>query len=240
GRTRSISGKTRARFEFQESAEGGAAEILSGCKEDMKRLWQDGDVQGILKRRKTEMENNAGFFLNDIDRIATLSYLPSDNDVVRSRLRTVGGQEYRIFVDTTNSNSRGSTHEWVLYDVGGSRTTRRACIPYFQDVNAIVFPISGFDEVLLEDPSVNRLNDSVGLWKAIISSRLLQHTTMVCFLNKCDFLKRKLRSGIQFRNFVRDYGSQPNDITPMAKFIKDRFRNIAIKYSNQQRTTYIY
>ncbi|KAF8832092.1 hypothetical protein HHX47_DHR1000885 [Lentinula edodes] len=180
GRTRSISGKTRARFEFQESAEGGAVEILSGCKEDMKRLWQDGDVRGILKRRKTEMENNAGFFLNDIDRIATLSYLPSDNDVVRSRLRTVGGQEYRIFVDTTNT-------------------------------------ISGFDEVLLEDPSVNRLNDSVGLWKAIISSRLLQHTTMVCFLNKCDFLKRKLRSGIQFRNFVRDYGSQPNDITPMAK-----------------------
>ncbi|KAJ3928558.1 MAG: guanine nucleotide binding protein, alpha subunit [Lentinula lateritia] len=244
GRTRSISGKTRASFEFQESAEGGAAEILSGCKEDMKRLWQDGDVRGILKRRKMEMENNAGFFLNDIDRIATLSYLPSDDDVVRSRLRTVGVQEYRIFVDTTNTlnlNAR-PRREWVLYDVGGSRTMRRAWIPYFQDVNAIIFlaPISGFDEVLLEDPSVNRLNDSVGLWKAIISSRLLQHTTMVCFLNKCDILKRKLRSGIQFRNFVRDYGSQPNDITPIAKFIKDRFRNIAIKYSNQQRTTYIY
>ncbi|KAJ3822745.1 guanine nucleotide binding protein, alpha subunit [Lentinula raphanica] len=244
GRTRNVSGKTRASFELQEAAEGGATEILAGCKEDMKMLWTSGIVRSVLKKRNIEMENNAGFFLNDIDRIASLSYIPSDDDVVRSRLRTVGVQEYRIFVDTTNSNSRGPTpkREWIIYDVGGSRTMRRAWIPYFQDVNAIIFlaPISCFDEVLLEDPSVNRLNDSVALWKAIITSRLLQHTTMVCFLNKCDILKRKLRSGIQFRNFVREYGNQPNDITPIAKFIKDRFRNIAIKYSNAQRTTYIY
>ncbi|KAJ3746872.1 guanine nucleotide binding protein, alpha subunit [Lentinula detonsa] len=244
GRTRSVSGKTRASFELQESAEGGATDVLAGCKEDMKILWMSGTVRNVLKKRKIEMENNAGFFLNDIDRIASLSYLPSDDDVVRSRLRTVGVQEYRIFVDTTNTlnlNAR-PRREWVLYDVGGSRTMRRAWIPYFQDVNAIIFlaPISCFDEVLLEDPSVNRLNDSVALWKAIITSRLLQNTTMVCFLNKCDILKRKLRSGIQFRNFVREYGNQPNDITPIVKFIKDRFRNIAIKYSITQRTTYIY
>ncbi|KAJ4466232.1 guanine nucleotide binding protein, alpha subunit [Lentinula aciculospora] len=245
GRTRNITGKTRASFELLESADGGASEIMSGCKEDMKTLWMSGLVRGILKKRKMEMENNAGFFLNDIDRIASLSYLPSDDDVVRSRLRTVGVQEYHIIVDTTNTlnlNAR-PRREWVLYDVGGSRTMRRAWIPFFQDINAIIFlaPISCFDEVLLEDPSVNRLNDSVALWKAIISSKLLQRTTMVCFLNKCDILKRKLRSGIQFRNFVRDYGNQPNDITPIVKFIKDRFRNIAMKYSsNQQRTTYIY
>ncbi|KAJ3999828.1 guanine nucleotide binding protein, alpha subunit [Lentinula boryana] len=242
GRTRSVSGKTRASFELQETAEGGATDVLAGCKEDMKILWMSGTVRNVLKKRKIEMENNAGFFLNDIDRIASLSYLPSDDDVVRSRLRTVGVQEYRIFVDTTNTlnlNARPK-REWVLYDVGGSRTMRRAWIPYFQDVNAIIFPISCFDEVLLEDPSVNRLNDSVALWKAITTSRLLQNTTMVCFLNKCDILKRKLRSGIQFRNFVREYGNQPNDITPIVKFIKDRFRNIAIKYSITQRTTYIY
>ena len=35
-------------------------------------------------------------FLNDLERIASRSYEPSDDDVVRARLRTLGVQEYRI------------------------------------------------------------------------------------------------------------------------------------------------
>lgn len=35
-------------------------------------------------------------FLNDVDRIAARDYEPSDNDIVRARLRTLGVQEYNI------------------------------------------------------------------------------------------------------------------------------------------------
>ena len=35
-------------------------------------------------------------FLNDVERIASRSYEPSDEDVVRARLRTLGVQEYKI------------------------------------------------------------------------------------------------------------------------------------------------
>lgn len=35
-------------------------------------------------------------FLDDVDRIATRRYEPSDDDVVRARLRTVGVQEYSL------------------------------------------------------------------------------------------------------------------------------------------------
>lgn len=35
-------------------------------------------------------------FLNDIDRIATRTYEPSDDDIVRARLRTTGIQEHRL------------------------------------------------------------------------------------------------------------------------------------------------
>jgi guanine nucleotide-binding protein subunit alpha len=40
-----------------------------------------------------------GSFLNDIERIATRSYEPSDNDVIRARLRTLGVQEYSFWVE---------------------------------------------------------------------------------------------------------------------------------------------
>lgn len=35
-------------------------------------------------------------FLNDVDRIAARDYEPSDNDIVRARLRTLGVQEYNV------------------------------------------------------------------------------------------------------------------------------------------------
>lgn len=38
-------------------------------------------------------------FLNDIERIATKDYEPSDNDVIRARLRTLGVQEYSFWVE---------------------------------------------------------------------------------------------------------------------------------------------
>ncbi|KAJ6611306.1 guanine nucleotide binding protein, alpha subunit, partial [Mycena sp. CBHHK59/15] len=78
-----------------------------------------------------------------------------------------------------------------IYDVGGSRSMRRAWLPYFDSVNAIIFrkSISCFDERLAEDPSVNRLEDTLLLWCALVSSKLLGKTTLIVFLNKCDLLK---------------------------------------------------
>ena len=38
-------------------------------------------------------------FLNDLERIAVKNYIPSDDDVIRARLRTLGVQEYRFIFD---------------------------------------------------------------------------------------------------------------------------------------------
>jgi hypothetical protein len=46
-------------------------------------------------------------FLNDLDRIATRIYEPSDDDVVRARLRTLGVQEHRIQFDNGGNSFLG-------------------------------------------------------------------------------------------------------------------------------------
>ena len=71
--------------------------------------------------------------------------------------------------------------EWCIYDVGGSRTQRIAWYPYFDDINAIIFlaPINCFDEQLAEDRRVNRLQDSVLLWKAVCSTKLLAKVQLI-------------------------------------------------------------
>src|SRR6266498_5287361 len=63
--------------------------------------------------------------------------------------------------------------------------------------SASVAPVSVIDQCLEEDPRVNCLEDSLILWTAICSSKLLAKTQLILFLNKCDLLRRKLKRGIK-------------------------------------------
>ncbi|EJF60188.1 G-protein alpha subunit [Dichomitus squalens] len=209
------------------------ADILAGCAEDMKAIWEDATVREMLLRKGVRMETTPGFFLNDIDRIASRSYQPSDDDVVRARLRTLGVQEHKI--KFASGPAAGS--EWCIYDVGGSRTQRIAWYPYFDDCDAIIFlaPISCFDERLAEDRRVNRLEDSFMLWKAVVSSKLLAKTSIVLFLNKCDLLEQKLLNGVRIKEYVHSYGDRPNDLEHATKYFAQHFRDILRKHSPEPR-----
>ena len=73
-------------------------------------------------------------------------------------------------------------------------------------------PTSTFDQTLPEDESVNRLWDSVLIWKNICISKLLKNVSFVLLLNKCDILDAKLKSGIRFAQHVTSYkSSRPNE-----------------------------
>lgn len=47
-------------------------------------------------------------FLDDIERIATRGYEPSDQDVVRARLRTLGVQEHKLVMERSGTPSRAA------------------------------------------------------------------------------------------------------------------------------------
>lgn len=83
-------------------------------------------------------------------------------------------------------HSVGRRSDWIFYDVGGTRTQRAAWQPYFSHVDALIFlaPISAFDQALAEDRRVNRLEDSLLLFKSICKSELLKKVDIVLFLNK--------------------------------------------------------
>lgn len=97
------------------------AEIIAGCREDIKSLWEDPIIKEVLVRRKARIEDAPGLyvssthgqdistkvfnsFLNDADRIAVKTYMPTDDDVIRARLRTLGVQEYRFIFDHGRCN----------------------------------------------------------------------------------------------------------------------------------------
>ena len=65
--------------------------------------------------------------------------------------------------------------------------------------------------MLAEDETVNRLEDSVLLWKSICANPLLGKTNLILFLNKIDIFRAKLDAGIVFGQYIISYGNRAND-----------------------------
>ncbi|KIY68130.1 heterotrimeric G protein alpha subunit [Cylindrobasidium torrendii FP15055 ss-10] len=220
------------------------AEVLANLKNEMITLWNDKTVQLVLERRRMRLPDSAEFFLAQLDRIATRTYSVSDDDIVRARLRTVGIQEYEVQFNHSPVEVPlvDGAWKWRIYDVGGCRTMRAAWLPFFENTNAVIFmcPLSCFDERLDEDPAVNRLEDSTILWQAICSTKILERTQLIVFMNKCDLLKRKLKQGVQVKNYLTSYGSRPNTVREVVSYLRDRFKDMQHKLSPRPRHTYIY
>ena len=63
--------------------------------------------------------------------MTSLKYLPSDDDVLKARLKTVGVSEYKFEMEIRAG--RDSVSEWRIIDVGGSRSQRREPIFIIQE-----------------------------------------------------------------------------------------------------------
>ncbi|KAG8869072.1 hypothetical protein FRC20_002221 [Serendipita sp. 405] len=207
--------------------------VLMACRQDMITVWKDPVVREILHRRDIRLEEGPGTFLHEINRITEADYTPSQEDVLRARLRTVGVQEYSFHLETGPDKGR----EWRVFDCGGARNQRHSW-PFFDDCHLIFLaPISCFDQVLAEDRRVNRLEDSLQLWKAVCSSKLLQKSEIILFLNKCDILQAKLTSGIKFSDWVPNFDGQ-NSLDGVTKYLKGKFRAIQKAHSPVSRVFY--
>lgn len=81
--------------------------LASGCEEGelsielasiMKRLWRDGGVQMCFSRsREYQLNDSAAYYLNSLDRIAKPEYVPTQQDVLRTRVKTTGIVETQFF-----------------------------------------------------------------------------------------------------------------------------------------------
>ncbi|SPO42144.1 related to guanine nucleotide-binding protein alpha-4 subunit [Pseudozyma flocculosa] len=203
---------TRRRMK-RESAE----QMLIALKEDVLQLWHSPSAKKLRKRGKLESSDSDIYFLNNYERIAQRGYEPTDEDILYARVRTVGISDERIRIDKATT--------YHLYDVGGSRSQRNAWASYFDDANAIIFlaPVSAFDQTLLEDPSVNRVADSLLLFEEIAANPLLRDVSLILFLNKIDILERKLLRGVKVADHFPDFDGE-NELEDVWRYFRKEFR----------------
>ncbi|KAI0043782.1 G-alpha-domain-containing protein [Auriscalpium vulgare] len=212
--------------------------VLDRCKAAMTQLWEDRWVRARLQEKRIRLEESSGFYLDEIERITSKKYFPTDDDVLKARLKTMGVVEHEFALESGLRRSK-----WKIYDVGGARNQRQAWAPYFEDVNAIIFlaPISAFDQVLTEDSRVNRLEDSLLLWRTVVGNKLLANAAIVLFLNKCDLLQSKLESGVLLKSHLLTYGERPNDYESVSKYLRNKFGLIHQQHTpSKDRELYIH
>ncbi|XP_048869153.1 guanine nucleotide binding protein (G protein) alpha v1 [Brienomyrus brachyistius] len=181
-------------------------------------LWADHGVRAAAARGyEYELNDSALFFFENMDRIVSPDYLPTEMDVLRVRLRTTGVIETQFKVN----------HLIIrMYDVGGQRTERRKWISCFEDVRAVLFVValSGYDMTLKEDPSMNRLQESLKLFSSICSNVFFRSTSMMLFLNKIDLFQEKiLHSGRHLRLYFPEFTGADCDVDAAARFIAGMF-----------------
>lgn len=99
-------------------------------------------------------------------------------------------------------------------------------------------PISAFDQYLEEDPRTNRIDDSLQLFTAICSNKLLKNSHLVLLLNKADLLKKKLEAGIKVRKYITSYGDRPNTYDEVSEYFRAHFIQVHRRKDISNRTLY--
>ncbi|KAJ6572753.1 guanine nucleotide binding protein, alpha subunit [Mycena vulgaris] len=211
--------------------------LLHARGEDMQRLWAHPTVGAVLERQGIRLQESSGFFLDSLAAVTAPHYVPTDDDILRARLKTLGVSEHRIRLSDPQG---GITRFFHIYDVGGAKSLPAKWVPYFDDTDSIIFlaPISAFDQALAEDPRVNRLADSLDLWTSVVSNKLLEKTNLILFLNKVDILQSKLASGIRLVDFYPAYGLRPNDYDSASRYLRKQFNAILKQSSPSPRMFY--
>ncbi|KAL6447072.1 hypothetical protein ACFW04_001432 [Cataglyphis niger] len=166
-----------------EDTEPFSEELLAA----MKRLWSDNGVQECFGRsNEYQLNDSAKYFLDDLDRLGAREYQPTEQDILRTRVKTTGIVEVHFSFKNLN---------FKLFDVGGQRSERKKWIHCFEDVTAIIFCVamSEYDQVLHEDETTNRMQESLKLFDSICNNKWFTDTSIILFLNKKDLFEEKIR-----------------------------------------------
>uniref|UniRef100_A0A6B2L941 Uncharacterized protein n=1 Tax=Arcella intermedia TaxID=1963864 RepID=A0A6B2L941_9EUKA len=167
--------------------------------EAVKFLWTKEEAIRAVWKRANEIQviESAQFYLDDIDRLIKPDYKPTTDDILRSRIKTTG-------IIETAFNING--HDFRLVDVGGQRSERRKWLHCFQDVTAIIFCVSmsEYDQMLHEDSTVRRTEESMKLFEEICNSKWFGEVDIILFLNKYDLFKEKIAK-VDMKDAFPDY-----------------------------------
>ncbi|PUU74549.1 guanine nucleotide binding protein, alpha subunit [Tuber borchii] len=204
-------------------------------------LWADAGVQTAVHRgNEFALHDNLNYFFESLDRLFVPNYMPTDQDILRSRLKTTGISETLFDLGALT---------YRMFDVGGQRSERKKWIHCFENVTALLFlvAISGYDQCLVEDKDAvcswcptsyfvflpalhigcgrNQMQEALMLFESICNSQWFIQTSIILFLNKIDLFKQKLPNS-PVRKYFPDYTGDPQSYKHASMYFEESFKRL--------------
>ncbi|KAH0625824.1 hypothetical protein JD844_034111 [Phrynosoma platyrhinos] len=154
----------------------------------IKSLWKDAGIRTCYQRRREyHLLDSTPYFLSNLERIAADGYVPSAQDILRTRVPTTGINEYCFSIQKVTLR---------IVDVGGQKSERRKWIHCFENVIALIYlaSLSEYDQFLEENSNENRMRESLDLFRTILDLPWFLDASIILFLNKVDILEEKIMS----------------------------------------------
>jgi len=194
------------------------------------QVWKSKCIQSAYERRSEyQLSDSAAYFLDQVEHIAQENYQPTRQDVLRSRVKTVGITEADFSVNNYN---------FKVIDVGGQRNERRKWIHVFDEVSVIIFvtSLSEYDQQLAEDHTMNRMKESLLLFDEICNCRYFRDTSIAVFFNKKDLFEEKIAK-VNLNVCFSEYTQGTGNADKAMKFIEKKFLDLD---KNKRQTRKIY
>lgn len=182
----------------------------------IKHIWSDEGVKTCYhRRREYRLTDSAKYFLDDIDRISAHNFTPTDDDILRVRIPTTG---------IVQEDFHFSHVQLRIVDVGGQKTERRKWIHCFDNVTSVIFLASLIEyDQRVDDPSEQILmEESLALFRVIISSEYFINASVILFLNKTDLFAERLAAK-PLRMTYPEFDGVDNDVDAAKDFIKNKY-----------------
>ncbi|CAH0551208.1 unnamed protein product [Brassicogethes aeneus] len=207
-------------------------------------LWKDKGIQTAFSRsNEYQLIDSAQYFLEKVQEVRKPEYLPSEQDILRCRILTKGIYELIFQVKKV---------KFQMIDVGGQRGERRKWFLCFNGVTAIIFvtACSSYDSVLREDPTKNRLVESLEIFRTVWNNKFLKNISVILFLNKQDIFKRKIMAGrSKLEEFFEDYryyqvppnsefANEYQEVVRAKFFIRNLFQKISFSSGKSKEQKY--
>jgi len=195
----------------------------------IKALWADEGIHETWNEIKDTTLIQLDYLMNNFERYIDPNFVPNDEDILRARQRTTGGDIYTFEEEKTI---------WELTDVGGQYSERTKWSNYFPEEkipHAIIFFLA-IDEYnipnteLKTDQYHTKFELSLSVFRDMLCSPgpVLDHEICrIVFLNKVDIFEEKMKDDRKWNEFKEalEYTGE-REKTSCTNFIERKLRDI--------------
>jgi len=186
----------------------------------IKRIWDHPAIQEAFSRSSTyQLVTSAKYLMPRVQEVLNPMHEITKQDILETRVKTTAVQFYDREMDWDKKQ-----YNIQFIDVGGQRQYRsqweRILTDYFDNIFLLIYivAVSEFDQVLEEEDTVNRIQESENLFQGLFEDRNfrdrlrrapLKDKPVIVFFNKVDLLEEKIKKGVDVTEHIEELAQKP-------------------------------